>query len=127
MKLTALFFIFAVLLFAVSGVSSQPNKEISAAARENAYRANNLGVAQLEQYNHKAGAEEFKRALAIDPQLKIAQINLAIALFNAQDLDGALQAAEIGTPDSAETCVKSLKGKASQSIVTNETDKKAIV
>lgn len=103
MKLTALFFIFAVLLLTVSGVSSQPNKEISAAARENAYRANNLGVAQLEQYNHKAGAEEFQRALELDPQLKIANINLAIALFNAQDLDGALQFANTAAANSPES------------------------
>jgi tetratricopeptide (TPR) repeat protein len=100
MKSNARLFIFAVLLTAVSIVSAQPKKEVSAAERENAYRANNLGVAQLEQYNHKAGAEEFQRALTLDPQLKIAKINLAIALFNAQDLDGALQAAQTAAADS---------------------------
>ena len=81
-------------------VSAESGVAISAAKREEAYRANNLGVAQLEQYNHKAGADEFKRALEIDPQLKIAQINLAIALFNAQDLDGALQAANLAAANS---------------------------
>ncbi|MGI8883227.1 MAG: tetratricopeptide repeat protein, partial [Pyrinomonadaceae bacterium] len=46
------------------------------------------------------GAEEFQRALKLDPQLKIANINLAIALFNAQDLEGAQQAANAaGSPD----------------------------
>ena len=100
MKLTAYFLAVAFLLLAAAAgtrrpASAQPNKETSAVELENAYRANNLGVAQLEQYNHQAGAEEFKRALELDPQLKIAQINLAIALFNAQDLDGALPAAKI--------------------------------
>lgn len=100
MKSNVRFIISAVLLIAVSIVSAQPDWEISAVERENAYRANNLGVAQLEQYNHKTGAEEFGRALKLDPQLKIAQINLAIALFNSQDLDGALQAANIAAANS---------------------------
>jgi tetratricopeptide (TPR) repeat protein len=108
MKLSAYLFTAAVLLFAVSGgsmfiSSAQPNKTISAAERENAYRANNLGVAQLEQYNHKAGADEFQRALKLDPQLKIAQVNLAIALFNAQDLDGALEAANVAAENLPES------------------------
>ena len=75
-------------------ISAQAVKPISAVQLENAYRANNLGVAQLEQYNHKAGAEEFQRALKLDPDLQIARINLSIALFNTQDMDAALQAAQ---------------------------------
>src|SRR5688572_28771646 len=72
--------------------------------REDAFRANNLGVALLEQFNHKEAAESFRRALALDSNLKIAQINLAIALFNIPEYDEALReatkAAEIapGTP-----------------------------
>ncbi len=76
------------------------NVEITAAAREAAYRQNNVGVAQLEQFNHMEGAEAFRRALTLDPDLKLAQINLAIALFNAQDLDGARQAAETAAANS---------------------------
>ncbi|HLL99477.1 MAG TPA: FG-GAP-like repeat-containing protein [Pyrinomonadaceae bacterium] len=80
-----------------SKVSAQPENEISAAAaaasRENAYRANNIGVAQLEQFNYSDAAESFRRALAIDPKLAIAQINLAIALFNLQEIDSAQAAA----------------------------------
>lgn len=49
--------------------------------REAAYRANNIGVALLEQYKAKEAAEEFRRALSIDPQLRLARINLAIALY----------------------------------------------
>ncbi len=63
-------------------------------AREDAYRANNIGVALLEQFKHKEGAEAFKRALQIDPKLALARINLAIALFNVPDLPGAQREAQ---------------------------------
>jgi len=63
---------------------------VSFAAREDAYRANNLGVALLEQYKYKEGVEEFRRALSIDPKLAAARINLVIALFNVPD-PGAAQ------------------------------------
>lgn len=62
-------------------------------AREAAYRANNLGVALLEQFRHTEGAEQFRRALALDPGLALAQINLAIALYNVPDAEGAARAA----------------------------------
>jgi lipoprotein NlpI len=64
------------------------------AAREAAYRANNLGVALLEQYKYREGAEAFTRALQLDPKLALARINLSIALFNVPDLRGAQTAAE---------------------------------
>ncbi|HEY0049036.1 MAG TPA: FG-GAP-like repeat-containing protein [Pyrinomonadaceae bacterium] len=110
MKAIRRFFVFS--LFAVTGfflfsyapstirqpVIAQSNNQdsppVSQATREAAYRANNLGVAQLEQFNYKEAAEEFRRALTLDSQMKIAQINLAIALFNLQDTEGARQAAE---------------------------------
>ncbi len=82
-------------------LSVENSPQVAAAAenaafqkREEAYRANNLGVALLEQFNHKDGAEAFRRALKIDPQLKIAQINLAIALFNLPDYEAANKEAE---------------------------------
>ncbi|HEX8773941.1 MAG TPA: FG-GAP-like repeat-containing protein [Pyrinomonadaceae bacterium] len=65
-----------------------------AAAREEAYRANNLGVALLEQYKYREGAEAFGRALQLDPKLALARINLSIALFNVPDLRGAQREAE---------------------------------
>jgi tetratricopeptide (TPR) repeat protein len=74
--------------------NNQNSASVSPATREAAYRANNLGVAQLEQFNYKEAAEEFRRALTLDSQMKIAQINLAVALFNLQDIEGARQAAE---------------------------------
>jgi tetratricopeptide (TPR) repeat protein len=66
----------------------------SASVREDAYRANNLGVALLEQYKYKEGVEAFARALKLDPNLQLARINLAIALFNVPDLVGAQREAE---------------------------------
>ncbi len=58
-------------------------------AREEAYRANNLGVALLEQYKYREGAEAFERALHLDPTLRLARINLSIALYNVPDLAAA--------------------------------------
>src|SRR2546427_7363218 len=57
--------------------------------REDAYRANNRGVALLEQFRPADAAEAFRQALKIDPTLAIARANLAIALFNVPDLAGA--------------------------------------
>jgi Flp pilus assembly protein TadD len=62
-------------------------------AREAAYRANNLGVALLEQFKHAEGAEQFRRAVKLDPRLALAHINLAVALYNVPDADAAARAA----------------------------------
>ena len=73
--------------------------------REDAYRANNIGVALLEQFKYKEAADSFKRALQLDPKLTVARINLGIALFNLPDLPGAQreeQAAIALTPDTAQ-------------------------
>jgi tetratricopeptide (TPR) repeat protein len=64
------------------------------ASREDAYRANNLGVALLEQFKYKEGADAFRRALQLDPKLALARINLSIALFNVPDLPGAQREAQ---------------------------------
>jgi tetratricopeptide (TPR) repeat protein len=61
--------------------------------REEAYRANNLGVALLEQYKYREGAEAFERALHLDPTLRLARINLSIALYNVPDLAAAAREA----------------------------------
>ncbi|MEJ7862428.1 MAG: FG-GAP-like repeat-containing protein [Pyrinomonadaceae bacterium] len=108
MKVNLRLFVSAFVLFAISistifiappfsRVSAQTAKQVSAAEREDAYRANNLGAAQLEQFNHAAGAAAFRRALEANPQLTMARVNLAIALFNLQDLDVARREAEIVT------------------------------
>lgn len=73
---------------------TSPVAQKTANTREDAYRANNLGVALLEQYKYKEGAEAFTRALKLDPNLQLARINLSIALFNVPDLLGAQREAE---------------------------------
>jgi Tfp pilus assembly protein PilF len=62
--------------------------------REDAYRANNIGVALLEQYKAKEAAESFTRALDLKPDLLIARINLVIALYYLPDMDAARREAE---------------------------------
>ncbi|MCE2516047.1 MAG: hypothetical protein J4F37_13765, partial [Acidobacteria bacterium] len=71
--------------------------------REAAYRANNRGIARLEQFDYPAAAAAFRDALAIGgpgagspatgeapaDTLPIARLNLALALFYDQDLEGA--------------------------------------
>src|SRR5262245_9264326 len=88
----------SLLLAATSRDSQQsgaaPAQGGQAAARENAYRANNLGVALLEQYKYKEGGDQFRRALQLDPSLAIARVNLAIALYNIPDVDNALREAK---------------------------------
>ena len=74
-------------------VSAQEGQQSAPDAREAAYRANNLGVALLEQFKHAEGAEQFRRALKLDPQLALAHINLAVALYNVPDADAAARAA----------------------------------
>jgi len=62
--------------------------------REAAWRENNLGVALLEQFRFADAAAAFRRALAADPGLAFAQVNLAIALFYVPDVPAAKQAAQ---------------------------------
>src|SRR2546426_7316587 len=69
----------------VTGTSEQSAFE----RREAAYRANNLGVALLEQYKAKDAVDSFTRALEIKPDLLIARINLSIALYYLPDAECA--------------------------------------
>jgi hypothetical protein len=62
-------------------------------AREQAYRSNNVGVAQLEQYSYDEAAQSFRGALSRDQQLDIARVNLALALFYAGQEEEAAAAA----------------------------------
>ena len=86
---------FAFPILIVSALAGSVSSEQSdPAKREAAYRANNLGVALLEQYKAKEAAESFQRSLAIDPDLRLAQINLCIALYYLPDPDAARRAAD---------------------------------
>jgi len=62
-------------------------------ARERAYRANNRGVAALEQFDYNAAATAFRDALQLNPALGIAHFNLSLALFYNQDFAGAAREA----------------------------------
>ncbi len=87
----------AATAFLFSSLPTAATGPLSAGAfaeRETAYRHNNLGVAYLEQFEPAKAVPEFQQALAIDPSVKIAQVNLAIALFYQQDLEAARVAAE---------------------------------
>ncbi|HYL99838.1 MAG TPA: tetratricopeptide repeat protein, partial [Blastocatellia bacterium] len=46
---------------------AQAKGVVSNEAKEAAYKANNIGVALLEQFKYDEGAEQFRRALKLDP------------------------------------------------------------
>ena len=93
-----------VLALAISILTAAANRQTEqsrANTREEAYRANNIGVALLEQFKHKEATDSFRRALQLEPSLAPARINLGIALFNLPDLPAAqkeLQAAATAMP-----------------------------
>lgn len=96
--------LFALLTFtSFASRASMQGASAPNAAREDAYRANNLGVALLEQFKYKEAADAFRRALKTDPQLAMARINLAIALYNVPDLVGAQREAEAAAKLSPQT------------------------
>lgn len=64
------------------------------ARREAAYRANNIGVALIEQYRAQEAANSFAEALRLQPDLLMARINLAIANLYLPDLARAQQEAD---------------------------------
>src|SRR4051812_10368349 len=87
----AILVIFSLVLSPFLGGRNASARDVSLSS-EDAYRANNLGVAHLEQFDYKEAAASFRRALALSPQLKMARVNLAIALFNLQDADARKEA-----------------------------------
>ena len=90
-----------IAALSISLLKAPLQNEPKANAREDAYRANNIGVALLEQFKPKDAADSFRRALQLAPDLAIARINLGIALFNLPDLPAAqkeLQAAIAAAP-----------------------------
>ncbi len=86
--------LFVSALVLAGGSLAHRQTQPAAVSREDAYRANNIGVALLEQFKHKEGAEAFRNALKIDPKLNLARVNLGIALFNVPDLPAAQREAQ---------------------------------
>lgn len=62
----------------------------NASKREQLYRLNNLGVAQMEQYKHEDAVREFRQALSVDPDFAPARINLAMAFYYLNDAKTAV-------------------------------------
>ena len=90
-------------LLIVSGSIRSATSQAPAVDRESAYRANNVGIGYLEQFDYDKAVESFRKALTIDGSLGIARLNLALALFYANDPDGALSEARAAAdkmPDS---------------------------
>jgi Flp pilus assembly protein TadD len=80
-----------VAVMAVLAALQQPGgRGAKPADLEGAYRANNRGVALLEQFNYDGAATAFSEALKTAPDLAIARVNLAIALLYAsKNVEGA--------------------------------------
>ena len=72
----------AFAIVVVLAFSQQP-PATPAANVERAYRANNLGVARLEQFDYEGATTSFRDALRIAPSLDIARTNLGLALLYA--------------------------------------------
>jgi Tfp pilus assembly protein PilF len=79
---------------ASGGLAARGGAAQANATREAAYRANNIGVARLEQYDYDAAATSFQEALRTASDLAIARLNLAIALFYGGKPDAARTEAE---------------------------------
>ncbi len=80
----------AIVTLGVALVAQAPP---AADTRERAWQANNLGVAYLEQFNYASAVKQFEAALAIDPALVAARVNLALAHLYEPDLAAAQKAA----------------------------------
>ncbi len=97
----SLLLLLALSITALAAAANRQTEQSKSNPREEAYRANNIGVALLEQFKHKEASDAFNRALQLEPALSLARINLGIALFNLPDLPAAqkeLQAASIASP-----------------------------
>ncbi|MBI1872951.1 MAG: VCBS repeat-containing protein [Acidobacteria bacterium] len=66
-----------------AGRSDHPQAVKPDDRREAAYRANNRGVALLEQFAYQAAVGAFRQAIELDPSLRLPRLNLPIALFYA--------------------------------------------
>ena len=83
----------AAMILVLAGVACGGDDAVQLGPREDAHRANNRGIARLEQFDYPAAATAFRDALRLDDTLAIARINLALALYYDQDFEGATMAA----------------------------------
>ena len=90
----ALVLTMALMTASCGGTGSDP-----VLVNEAAYRASNKGVALLEQFDYEGAAGAFREALELDASHTPARINLAVALFLAQDLEGADREASIAAAE----------------------------
>jgi tetratricopeptide (TPR) repeat protein len=97
------------LICALCACRSQPPAQSdhtsAAQRREAAYRANNRGVALMEDGSYPDAARAFREAVMTDDGVRLARINLPIALYYAGELDEARTAADEArrdAPDSAQ-------------------------
>jgi Flp pilus assembly protein TadD len=89
----------------VTGAMMHAPQSPAQSAREDAYRANNVGVALLEQFNYEDAAGSFRKALSLSGDLDIARLNLAIALLyggKASEAFTTAQAVATKLPDLAQ-------------------------
>ncbi len=96
----------AAVLAALAALQQPAGRGAKPVDVEGAYRANNRGVALLEQFNYDGAAAAFREALKVSPDLSIARANLAIALFYASKNPEAAEAARAAVkalPDSPTT------------------------
>ena len=92
---------FVIALSCIAGCGGRTEGP-TADQREAAYRANNRGVAMLEQFAYDRAVDAFQQALTADPMLRLARINLPIALFYAgrtEDARTRAEAARMAYPD----------------------------
>ena len=81
-----------ISLISCGGEQTTPDRS------EDAYRANNHGVALLEQFDYQGAAESFREASALNAALGTAHLNLAVALYHAQDFSNAERAVQTSIP-----------------------------
>ena len=81
-----------ISLISCGGEQTNPDRS------EDAYRANNHGVALLEQFDYQGAAESFREASALNAALGTAHLNLAVALYHAQDFSNAERAVRTSIP-----------------------------
>jgi tetratricopeptide (TPR) repeat protein len=79
----------AVLLLVSCGETGRQRDE----RREAAYRANNRGVAFMEQFAFAQAVDAFREAIDLDPSVRLAWINLPIALYFAGRIGQSASAA----------------------------------